>query len=102
MKYLLSGVLLSLLLLNSCGGEKRPFTAQYTSQNDVLITYGGKQYHLNRFKRSVGLPFEYSFESDGDLDLRIDGKNYEVDSPYDTDKKKKTKKTVKKKVKKKK
>ncbi len=90
-------LLVTLSLISACGGEKKPFEAEYTSRNDVIVTYGGKKYNLNRFKETRGLPFQYSFESDGDLDLTINGRRYEVDSPFDIDKKKATKKTTKKK-----
>lgn len=89
-------------LLSACGSEKMPFEAEYTSPNEVIITYLGKQYSLNRFQQNDGFPFEYSFEADGDLDLIIDGKEYEIDSPYDVDKKKKSVKKKKTYVKKKK
>ncbi|MCI5165105.1 MAG: hypothetical protein D3903_03180 [Candidatus Electrothrix sp. GM3_4] len=84
-------------------GSNRPFSAEYTSPNQVAIIYQGKQYMLNRYGISSSVPFSYRFEDDGDLDLTIDGRLYEVDSPYDIDKKKKKvkkkakKKTVKKK-----
>lgn len=90
--------LLPLILLMSCGEEKRPFEAQYLSPNEVIITYQGKRYPLNRFTLTRNLPFTYSFESDGDLNLTLNGKEYDIDSPYDRDKKKK--KVVKKKKKK--
>lgn len=89
---------LPLTMLNSCGQEERPFEARYTSPNEVIITYQGKQYPLNRFTLTPNLPFTYTFESDGDLNLTLNGKEYDIDSPYDRDKKKK--KDVKKKKKK--
>lgn len=92
----------ALFVITACSTEKRPFEAQYTSRNSVIITYQGQKYFLNRFTPTAGVPFDYSFERDGDLNLVINGKDYEVDSPYDRDKKKKIKKTVKKKIKKKK
>ncbi|MCI5150879.1 MAG: hypothetical protein D3916_16100 [Candidatus Electrothrix sp. MAN1_4] len=85
--------------LAACGPDL-PFTAEYTSPNQVIITYQGKQYTLNRYGIPASVPFSYRFEDDGDLDLTVDGKLYEVDSPYDRDKKKKKKgkeKTVTKK-----
>lgn len=99
-KILALGISLGILLAG-CGSE-RPFSAKYTSPNQVIITYKGKQYTLNRYGVAASVPFEYQFEADGDLDLTIDGKEYEIDSPYDRDKKKKkvVKKAVKKTVKK--
>jgi uncharacterized lipoprotein YehR (DUF1307 family) len=82
--------------LAACG-QDLPFTAEYTSPNQVIIQYQGKQYTLNRYGIPALTPFRYRFEEDGDLDLTIDDKLYEVDSPYDRDKKK-TKKKVKKKT----
>ncbi|WPD24805.1 MAG: hypothetical protein Q3M24_14130 [Candidatus Electrothrix aestuarii] len=90
------------IFLTSCGSE-RPFSARYTSPNQVIITYQGKQYTLNRYGIAASVPFAYRFEDDGDLDLTIGGKLYEVDSPYDRDKDKKKvkkKKPMKKSVKK--
>ncbi|MCI5222406.1 MAG: hypothetical protein D3924_06995 [Candidatus Electrothrix sp. AR4] len=77
-------------------GPDLPFEAKYTSKNQVIITYKGKQYTLDRYGIPAQTPFTYRFEDDGDIDLTIDGQVYDVDSPYDRDKKK-----VKKKVKKK-
>lgn len=82
------------MFLAGCGSE-RPFSARYTSPNQVIITYQGKQYTLNRYGIAASVPFAYRFEDDGDLDLTIGGKLYEVDSPYDKDK---DKKKVKKKA----
>ncbi len=76
-------------LLSACG-EDLPFAADYTSRNRVVVTYQGKQYTLERYGIPAQAPFTYRFEDDGDLDLTIDGRTYEVDSPYDRDKKKKT------------
>ena len=88
------------ICLISCGSE-RPFSAKYTSPNQVVIIYQGKQYTLNRYGISPSVPFGYRFEDDGDLDLTVGDRLYEVDSPYDRDKdkkkvKKKTKPTTKK------
>jgi hypothetical protein len=90
------------LCLAGCGSE-RPFSAEYTSPNQVVIVYQGKQYTLNRYGISPSVPFGYRFEDDGDLDLTVNGRLYEVDSPYDRDKDKKKikKKTKVKKVEKK-
>ncbi|WP_339133026.1 MAG: hypothetical protein WGN25_11695 [Candidatus Electrothrix sp. GW3-4] len=83
------------LFLASCG-PGRPFSAKYTSPNQVVITYQGKQYTLNRYGISASVPFGYRFEDDGDLDLTINGKLYEVESPYDREKKREKKKVPKK------
>ncbi len=76
-----------LLALSACNREQPPFETKYTSPNDVMVTYQGKNYHLNRFQKKGCLPFQYNFENDGDLDLMLNGKEYEIDSPYDRDKK---------------
>lgn len=92
-----------------CGQEKRPFEYRYTAKDRVVISYQGKDYQLVQFRPAPNVPFSYEFERDGDLNLTIDGKTYEIDSPYDKDKKKKKdkkkdkkKQTKKKTVKKKK
>ena len=88
------------ICLAGCGPD-RPFSAEYTSPNQVVIIYQGKQYTLDRYGIPASVPFGYRFEDDGDLDLTIDDKLYEVDSPHDKDKKK-VKKKIKKKMDKKK
>ncbi|MEN8189722.1 MAG: hypothetical protein ABFS19_07735 [Thermodesulfobacteriota bacterium] len=85
-------ILLSFVFLFSgCSTEKRPFTTKYTSKDSVEVTYQGKAYHLNRLAPAIKTPFSYEFEADGDLNLVVNGKSYEIDSPYDVDKKKKKK-----------
>ena len=71
------------LCLTGCGPDL-PFSARYTSPDQVIINYQGKQYILNRYGIPSSVPFSYRFEEDGDLDLTINGKLYEVDSPYTT------------------
>lgn len=90
-------LLTAFFFVAGCSGEKRPFTAEFNGKDNVDITYKGKKYTLNRFIPVGNVPFEYSFESDGDLDIEIEGKSYEVDNPYDIDTKKTAKKEVKKK-----
>lgn len=80
------------VFFSGCSPEPPPFAAEYVSQNTVLVTYQGRQHVLNRYDRSAPVPFQYRFEDDGDLDLLIDGRTYEVDSPYDRDVSKKKKK----------
>ncbi len=53
-------------------------------------------YRLKRFGPKVSTPFEYRFESDGDLDITVAGKTYDIDSPYDIDSSKTAKKEEKK------
>lgn len=92
-------VVLVAVLLCSCSSEK-PFTARYVSASEVIVSYLGKDYRLNRFTQPKTVPFGFSFEADGGVDLQFGNDHYEVDSPYDRDKKstkKKKKKTVKKK-----
>ncbi len=96
-KKVLLGMFLGICLVG-CGPDL-PFTAEYTSPNQVFIQYQGKQYTLERYGIPASVPFSYRFEEDGDLDLTINDKLYEVESPYDLDKKK-IKKKIKKKVKK--
>ena len=91
-------------LATGCG-QDRPFDYQYLSANQVRVDYSGKSYVLNRFGPRVNTPFEYAFEADGDLDVTIGGKTWDIDSPYDIDtskSKKKKKKSTSKKTKRKK
>jgi hypothetical protein len=84
--------------LSGCSSEPNPFTTRYLSSEIVEVSYQGKNYTLNRFAPApMTTPFTYSFESDGDLNLTLDGKTYEVDSPFDKDKKKKKAKKASKK-----
>lgn len=76
--------------ISGCGGEELPFTYRYRSASVVEIGYMGKSYVLQQFGTRTPTPFEYAFESDGDLDITIGGKSYDLDSPYDRDKKKVT------------
>ncbi|MDH3349695.1 MAG: hypothetical protein OEM02_16535, partial [Desulfobulbaceae bacterium] len=78
-------------------GEGRPFTYRYTSAQEVIITYQNRNYTLTQGKLNSDTPFNYEFEADGDVDIVLKGKHYEIDSPYDKDKKKSKKKVVKKK-----
>ena len=79
-------------------GQDLPFEYRYLSANQVQIRYQEKVYDLQRFGPKINTPFDYAFEPDGDLDITIAGKTYDIDSPYDIDKPKKKK--VKKKKKK--
>lgn len=85
------------LLLSGCG-EGRPFSYHYTSAKQVVITYKNISYPLTMGGKNPPTPFTYEFEPDGDIDITIEGKTYEIDSPYDRDKKKSssTKKTTSK------
>ncbi len=85
--------------------EKPPFGYRYTSANLVQIAYLGTTYELSRYGTNPDTPFKFQFEGDGDLDITINGKTYDIDSPYDIDIKKKStskKKTTQKKIKKRK
>ncbi|MEN8141611.1 MAG: hypothetical protein ABFR97_10350 [Thermodesulfobacteriota bacterium] len=87
------------LLLAGCSSEPPPFTARYLSPNLVEVDYQGTKYNLDRSApQEAETPFSYSFEEDGDLDIVINGKSYEVDSPYDIDrpKRKTTRKSSRK------
>jgi len=90
-----TSVLLCTFLLGGCG-EERPFTYHYSSPQQVVIKYKGQDFQLNMSTPNKKVPFTYEFERDGDLNINIEGKNYEIDSPYDHDKKKAKKKAKKK------
>ncbi len=85
-------------LLASCGDEP-PFEYRYLARDVVVIDYRGTEYRLTPEEEVSNLPFTYEFEPDGDLNIVLEGKLYEIDSPYDLDslKKKKKRRTVKKK-----
>lgn len=88
-------MVMSVLFLMACG-QDLPFEYRYLSRDIVQIQYQGKMYQLNRLGQRVPTPFDYQFEPDGDIDIRIDGKTYDIDSPFDIDKPKVKKKTTKK------
>ena len=94
-KYM-SAVLTLVILFWGCG-ENLPFAYRYLSANQVQIEYQGNTYHLNRFGPKSNTPFKYRFEPDGDLDIMIAGKTFDIDSPYDIDSPKSKKKKKKKK-----
>lgn len=94
-------VLVAMVVGIGCG-QDLPFEYRYISANTVQIQYMEKVYELQRFGGKVNAPFDYVFESDGDLDITIAGKTYDIDSPYDIDKPKKKKVTKKRKTTKKK
>lgn len=88
---------LTMISILGCG-QDLPFEYRYLSANTVEIKYLDHLYQLDRFGQRADVPFDYEFESDGDLDIVIGGKEYEIESPYDIDKpKKKKKKSVSKK-----
>ena len=80
-----------IFILSGCG-EGRPFSYRYTSAQEVIITYQNRDYTLTQGKLNPDTPFSYEFEPDGDVDIVLEGKHYEIDSPYDKDKKKTKKK----------
>ncbi len=79
--------------MTGCGGDL-PFEYRYLSANLVQINYLDKVYELERFGEKIDAPFNYEFEPDGDLDIFIAGKAYDIDKPK---KKSVSKKSVSKK-----
>ena len=78
------GMILSISGLSFTGcGRDLPFQYEYTSPDDVRINYLGTTYALNKNRHSQA-PFDYAFEPDGDVDIVIDGVEYEIESPYDS------------------
>ena len=67
------------LPLVSCSSEELPFTYFYLSRDTVDTGFQGKSYLLQQGERRPA-PFAYAFEPDGDMDITIDGKSYEIDS----------------------
>ncbi|MEN8199722.1 MAG: hypothetical protein ABFR63_06570 [Thermodesulfobacteriota bacterium] len=97
MKKILYGLGLTLFLLSACNNSPWPFSYQYTSQDQVVVEYLGEKYTLDRHRKNLDTPFEYAFEADGDLNILLERRKYEIDSPYDVDsgKKKKSRKSKK-------
>jgi len=93
-KIIVSGLALFFFITTGCG-QDLPFEYRYLSANLVQIKYLDKVYELNRYGDNNAVPFKFQFESDGDLDITISGKTYDIDSPYDIDKPKVTKKKKK-------
>lgn len=85
---MLAGGLCCFCIAAGCGQNNQPFTAKYVSANRVIVTYQNKSYTLDRYGLPAHTPFRYRFEPDGDLNLFIKGEEYDVDSPYDIDRKK--------------
>lgn len=67
------------------------FEYRFSECREVTLKYKGETYILrqndnldgDRFNQT--LPFVYEFEDDGDLDIRINGRDYDLDSPCDID-----------------
>jgi hypothetical protein len=65
------------------------FEYRFSECREVVIKYQGQLYTVrqndgydgDRFNQT--LPFVYEFEDDGDLDIRINGRDYDLDSPCD-------------------
>lgn len=79
-----------------CGGPDLPFQYTYTSPDTVDIILNGISHRIGKnLPPADNLPFQYNFEPDGDLNITVAGKSYEIESPYDNDSKiKKKKKTA--------
>jgi hypothetical protein len=78
-----------------------PLEYRYISSSIVELRMNHQVYRLKRYGEPVQAPFRYQFEDDGDLDVVINGRVYDIDSPYDIDiktSKKKKQKTKKKKL----
>lgn len=89
--------LMALILVAGFGcGQDLPFEYRYLSANKVQVKYLEKIWELDRYGTKLNAPFDYEFESDGDLDITVAGKTYEIESPYDIDKPKKKTTTRKK------
>lgn len=85
---------IGLLVLTGCERDL-PFTYRYLSPAELQVNYQDSTYLLNRSSKLTNVPFTYDFEADGDVDIILDGIEYEIESPYDRDgsfkKKKKSK-----------
>ena len=72
--------LLTFLFLITIGcGQDLPFEYQYVSANMVQIKYLNSVYELSRYGDKINAPFEYEFEADGDLEIIIADKAYDID-----------------------
>jgi len=84
-------------LLAGCGKSSNDFRTfgrdtegkvmkyRYLSADTVEIMVAGVVYPLTMDGPRVRTPFGYEFEDDGDIDIRVGGKIYDIDSPYDYD-----------------
>ena len=88
------GLLCLCMATVGCGQNNLPFAAKYISRNRAVVSCQGKNYTLDRYGVAARTPFQYRFEPDGDLNLFIDGREYDVDSPYDIDRKKSRRNTT--------
>ena len=97
LKKMMLSMVVGITMISVLGcGQDMPFEYRYLSANTVQIKYLDQVYQLDRFGERVDAPFNYEFESDGDLDIVLAGKKYEIESPYDIDKPKKKKSVSKK------
>lgn len=60
-----------------------PFAVRYLTSRSAEVKYAGQLYQISNTVNHDEYPFQYSFEDDGDIDLILDGIEYEIESPED-------------------
>ena len=60
-----------------------PFEVRYLTSQSAEVKYEGRLYQISNAVNHDEYPFRYSFEDDGDIDLILNGREYEVENPED-------------------
>ena len=64
------------------------FKYKFTGPESAIIMVNGEKYHIKQNDINDGrpypdLPFSYEFEDDGDVDIELYGRRYDLDNPAD-------------------
>ena len=60
-----------------------PFAVRYLTSKSAEVKYAGQTYQISDGINHSEYPFQYAFEEDGDIDLILNGREYEIESPED-------------------
>lgn len=60
-----------------------PFAVRYLTSKSAEVNYDGKTYQISNAINHSEYPFQYLFEDDGDIDLTLNGREYEIENPED-------------------